>query len=188
MNAILQLVVCTQECYTLGGRVSHECHSAHCHRDPLPPSFLTVNVRLILHPPWKWTPGLRQPRVRVNFRFNVFKYRSPVMCSKYNIATEKMRMWPLSIEGILWPGPPRGLGGGGGGGGGSRTNTKSGAPQYCVMRVWDTPPGNFEILHALNCVLGLLRLILVHRQSAYIPASCHLGLAVSDQKVRPLII
>ena len=81
---VVRLVVRAQECYTLGGRVSHECHSAHCHRtptcicppchnlahppfplgtcehcmscenkssDPLPPSFLTVNVRLIPHPP-----------------------------------------------------------------------------------------------------------------------------------------
>ena len=29
------------------------------------------------------------------------------------------------------------------------------APQMgCVRGVWGTPPGNFEILHALKCVLG----------------------------------
>ena len=50
--------------------------------------------------------------------------------------------------------PPRGLGGGGGGGG--RANTKSGAPQngLCEGGSGGMPPGNFEILHALKCVLG----------------------------------
>ena len=46
-------------------------------------------------------------------------------------------------------GPPRGLGG-------PRANTKSGASQngLCEGGSGGTPPGNFEILHALKCVLG----------------------------------
>ena len=45
------------------------------------------------------------------------------------------------------PGPPRGLGG-------PTANTKIGAPQNGLYEgVWG-PPGNFEILHALKCVLG----------------------------------
>ena len=45
-------------------------------------------------------------------------------------------------------GPQRGLRG-------PRANTKSGALHMdCVKGVWGMPPGNFEILHALKCVLG----------------------------------
>ena len=73
------------------------------------------------------------------------------------------------------PGPPRGWEGGG-----LRANTKSGTPQngFCE----GTPLGNFEILHALKCVLGAPEAPF-HAHSTYIPASCRVRLAVSDQKV-----
>ena len=36
-----------------------------------------------------------------------------------------------------------------------RANTKSGARKLdCMRGVWGHAPGNFEILHALKCVLG----------------------------------
>ena len=43
-----------------------------------------------------------------------------------------------------------------------------------------TPPRNFEILHALKCVLALLRLFYVNAKSTFIPASCSLRLVVLD--------
>ena len=48
------------------------------------------------------------------------------------------------------PGPPTGLGGGG-----PRANPKIGALQNGLCEGGrGTPPGNFEILHALKCILG----------------------------------
>ena len=38
------------------------------------------------------------------------------------------------------------------------------------------PQGNFEILHALKCVLGAPEALFVHAHSTYIPASCLLQL------------
>ena len=52
-----------------------------------------------------------------------------------------------------------------------------------VRGVGSTPPGNFEMLHALQCVCRLLRLFFMHAHSKYIPASCRLRLTVSDQRV-----
>ena len=46
-------------------------------------------------------------------------------------------------------------------------------------------PGNFEILHALKCVPGAPKApFRACTRYTYILASCHLQLAVSDQKVR----
>ena len=45
------------------------------------------------------------------------------------------------------------------------------------------PPGNFEILHALKCVLGAPEALYRAAHSTYIPASCCLRLAISDQEV-----
>ena len=47
------------------------------------------------------------------------------------------------------------------------------------------PPEIFEVLHALKCVLGASEAsFCACIQYIHIPASCRLGLAVSDQKVR----
>ena len=45
------------------------------------------------------------------------------------------------------------------------------------------PPGNFEVLHALKCVLGAFEAPFCACIQSYIPASCRLRLAVSDQKL-----
>ena len=44
------------------------------------------------------------------------------------------------------------------------------------------PPENYEILHALKCVLGASEVpFRVHAYCTYIPTGCHLRLAGSDQ-------
>ena len=54
------------------------------------------------------------------------------------------------------------------------------------MESGGTPPGNFAILHALKCILGSFEApFCAYIYSTYIPVSCRLCLAVSDQKVRP---
>ena len=60
---------------------------------------------------------------------------------------------------------------------------KKWAPQYglCEGKVWGHGHRNFEILHALKCVLGAPKAFFVHAHSKYIPKSCRL--AVSDRKV-----
>ena len=81
------------------------------------------------------------------------------------------KIWFLS-------GLPRGLEG-------PRANTKSGPHNmdYVRERVWGHGHRNFEILHALKCVLGAPKAFFVHAHSKYIPKSCRL--AVSDRKVWP---
>ena len=75
----------------------------------------------------------------------------------------------------LRAGPLRGLEG-------SRANTKIGAHNIdCARGVWGQIPLKFW---DFTCSDGALRLLFVHAYSTYIPASCHLRLAVSDQEVR----
>ena len=48
------------------------------------------------------------------------------------------------------------------------------------------PAGNVEILHALKCVLGAPKVLFrACKQYIYIPASCCLRLAASDQCTGP---
>ena len=44
------------------------------------------------------------------------------------------------------------------------------------------PPGNFEILRALKCVLGAPEALYYAAHSTYIPASCCLRLAMEIKK------
>ena len=61
---------------------------------------------------------------------------------------------------------------------GLRANRKRGAPQNGWYEgAGGTPPGNFEILHALKCVLGAPEALFVHAHNTYI----YLQVAVFDK-------
>ena len=85
----------------------------------------------------------------------------------------------VAIYIYIQSGLPRGLEG-------SRTNTKSGAHNTdCMTGVWGHSPRKiFRFTCSEVCSGGFLRLLFVHAYSTYIPASCRLRSAVSDQKVR----
>ena len=78
-----------------------------------------------------------------------------------------------------------GGGGGRGGWGGAQGKYRMWDPKILIVGGGSggPAPGNFEILHALKCVLGAPEAVFHAAHSTYIPASCHLQLAVSVQKV-----
>ena len=64
---------------------------------------------------------------------------------------------------------------------GLRANAKSGAHNIdCARGSGGTPPENFEVLHALRCVLGVSEAPFCACNGIY--TSCCLRLADSDQK------